>query len=54
MGWPLMRLGEVISQRKDFIEIAPDETYARCRVQTSARGIIPVSYTHLRAHETDS
>ena len=40
MGWPLVRLGEVISQRKDFIEIAPDETYARCRVQTSARGII--------------
>lgn len=40
MGWPLVRLGEIISQRKDFIEIAPDETYARCRVQTSARGII--------------
>ena len=40
MGWPLVRLGEVISHRKDFIEIAPDETYARCRVQTSARGII--------------
>lgn len=40
MGWPLVRLGKVISQRKVFIEIAPDETYARCRVQTSARGII--------------
>lgn len=40
MGWPLVRLGEVISHRKDFIEIEPDETYARCRVQTSTRGIV--------------
>lgn len=40
MDWPLVPLGEVISHRKDFIEIAPDETYARCRVQTSARGIV--------------
>ena len=40
MEWPVVRLGEVISHRKEFIEIAPDEIYARCRVQTSARGIV--------------
>ena len=40
MGWPYVELGEVIAHRKEFIEISPDVTYARCRVQTSARGIV--------------
>lgn len=40
MGWRLIPLGEVISHRKEFIEIEPDVIYARCRVQTSARGIV--------------
>lgn len=40
MAWPCVELGEVIAHRKEFIEISPDVTYARCRVQTSARGIV--------------
>lgn len=40
MAWKDVSLGELISQRKEFIEIKPDETYMRCRVQTSARGIV--------------
>ncbi|MFK4061278.1 restriction endonuclease subunit S [Brucella anthropi] len=40
MAWEYVSLGEVISQRKEFIEIKPDETYMRCRVQTSARGVV--------------
>ena len=40
MAWPYVELGELISLRKEFIEIIPDITYARCRVQTSARGIV--------------
>ena len=33
-------LGEVISHRKEFVTIEPHITYPRCRVQTSARGIV--------------
>ena len=40
MGWPVVALGEVVRHRKEFITIQPDETYSRCRVQTSARGIV--------------
>ena len=40
MGWPVVALGEVVRYRKEFITIQPDETYSRCRVQTSARGIV--------------
>ena len=40
MGWPVVALGEVLRHRKEFVTIAPDETYSRCRVQTSARGIV--------------
>ena len=40
MGWPVVPLGELIRHRKEFITIQPDETYSRCRVQTSARGIV--------------
>jgi len=40
VAWKNVSLGELISQRKEFIEIKPDETYMRCRVQTSARGIV--------------
>ncbi len=36
----LVPLGELISQRKEFIEIDSDKVYSRCRVQTSARGIV--------------
>ena len=40
MEWPQVPLGEVIRHRKEFIEIKPDHSYARCRVQTAARGIV--------------
>lgn len=40
MGWPVVALGEVVRHRKEFVTIQPDETYSRCRVQTSARGIV--------------
>lgn len=40
MNWPVIELGDVVAHRKEFIEISPDVTYSRCRVQTSARGII--------------
>ena len=40
MEWPMVPLGEVISHRKEFITIEPDVVYSRCRVQTSARGIV--------------
>ena len=40
MGWPVVPLGESIRHRKEFITIQPDQTYSRCRVQTSARGIV--------------
>ena len=40
MGWRVVALGEVVRHRKEFVTIQPDETYSRCRVQTSARGIV--------------
>ena len=40
MGWPVVALGEVVRHRKEFITIESDETYSRCRVQTSARGVV--------------
>ena len=40
MGWTPVPLGEVISHRKEFVTIEPDITYPRCRVRTSARGIV--------------
>ena len=40
MVWPKVSLGEVVRHRKEFIEIRSDVSYARCRVQTAARGIV--------------
>ncbi|QGN55904.1 restriction endonuclease subunit S [Novosphingobium sp. Gsoil 351] len=40
MTWKEVPLGEVIRQRKSFITIDDDVTYKRCRVQTSARGVV--------------
>lgn len=40
MTWKEVPLGEVIRQRKSFITIDDDITYKRCRVQTSARGVV--------------
>lgn len=38
--WPQVRLGRVISHRKNFIRIDDTETYKRCRVQLHAKGIV--------------
>lgn len=40
MAGSIVSLGDLLSHRKEFIEIRPDETYKRCRVQTSARGVV--------------
>lgn len=32
-AWPLVKLGEVIRQRKEFITIDDTQEYMRCRVQ---------------------
>lgn len=38
--YPLVPLGEVLSHRKEFIEIDDLGTYKRCRVQLHAQGIV--------------
>ena len=38
--WPLVQLGGVIRQRKEFIEIDDLQTYKRARVQLHAKGIV--------------
>jgi type I restriction enzyme S subunit len=38
--WPKVKLGEVISHRKEHIELDDLKTYKRCRVQLHGRGII--------------
>lgn len=39
-GWRRVPLGEVVSHRKEFIQICEIEQYKRCRVQLGARGIV--------------
>ncbi len=38
--FPMVRLGEVLSYRKEFIEIDDLSVYKRCRVQLHAQGIV--------------
>ncbi len=38
--WPTVHLDEVITQRKEFVEIDDFEVYKRCRVQLHAKGIV--------------
>lgn len=38
--WNEVRLGEVISYRKQFITIDDEQTYSLCRVQTNAKGVV--------------
>ncbi|MES2433007.1 MAG: restriction endonuclease subunit S [Pseudomonadota bacterium] len=40
MTWQTVKLGEVLRHRSEFFEIDPEVTYSRCRVQTSARGVV--------------
>jgi len=39
-NWPRVPLGEVVRHRKEFITIDDAAQYRRCRVQTSARGVV--------------
>lgn len=39
-AWPTVALGEVIKQRKEFIQIVDLATYKRCRVQLHAQGVV--------------
>jgi len=47
-SWSMVKLGEVISHRKEFVQIDDLSTYKRCRVQLRAKGIV------LRDHITGS
>ena len=38
--WPMVRLGEVLRHRKEFIAIDDFQSYKRCRVQLHSRGIV--------------
>jgi type I restriction enzyme S subunit len=38
--WPLVRLGEVLTHRREFIRIDDAREYVRCRVQLHAKGIV--------------
>ena len=38
--WPLVKLGELIAHRKEFITIDDLKSYKRCRVRLHARGIV--------------
>jgi len=38
--WPKVKLGEVITHRKEFVYIDDFSTYKRCRVQLHAKGIV--------------
>ena len=39
-SWSMVKLGEVISHRKEFVQIDDLSTYKRCRVQLHAKGIV--------------
>ena len=38
--WPTAKLGDVMSHRKQFVEIDDLDTYKRCRVQVHAKGVV--------------
>lgn len=39
-NWPSVPLGDVVRHRKEFITLDDANYYKRCRVQTSARGVV--------------
>lgn len=39
-NWPSVPLGDVVRHRKEFITLDDADYYKRCRVQTSARGVV--------------
>lgn len=40
MTWPMVKLGEVLTHRKEFIQIDDFAAYKRCRVQLHAQGVV--------------
>ena len=38
--WPRVKLGEVLTHRKEFITIDDFARYKRCRVQLHAQGVV--------------
>jgi len=40
VDWQLVRLGEVLAHRKEFITVRDEDEYKRCRVQVRAQGIV--------------
>ncbi len=39
-AWPMVPLGEVLTHRKEFIQVDDLATYKRCRVQLHAQGVV--------------
>jgi type I restriction enzyme, S subunit len=39
-SWPLVPLGDLLTHRKEFVQISDFENYKRCRVQLHAKGIV--------------
>lgn len=39
--WPIIKLGQALKHRKEFITIDDTQSYKRCRVQLHAKGIAP-------------
>ncbi|HET6575530.1 MAG TPA: restriction endonuclease subunit S [Fimbriiglobus sp.] len=39
-AWPMVKLGEVLTHRKEFIQIDDFAHYKRCRVQVNAQGVV--------------
>jgi len=40
MSWRIVKLGSVITHRKEFITISDSEEYKRCRVQVNRKGVV--------------
>jgi type I restriction enzyme S subunit len=38
--WPMVKLGEAVDHRKEFITIDDKKRYKRCRVQLHAKGVV--------------
>src|SRR5262245_8747877 len=39
-AWPVVPLGDVLTQRNEFIRIDDTQEYLRCRVQLHAKGVV--------------
>ena len=50
-AWEQRKFGEIASKYEDPVP-TPHDGYYRLGIRSHAKGTFPVSYTHLRAHET--